>query len=105
VEEETHSFIIRIWDADGEKFTHPEEAWRGSIDYVGSDRRLYFNDLNSIAAFIREQVVADSSADEHAVRRWEALVERSRLGGRIRSFWQLLTHRWLKRFYRPGNST
>jgi hypothetical protein len=79
LEKETHSFIVRIWNASdgagaerlpgkghpaGEK--HPpgderlksrdESGWRGSIDYVGSGRRLYFYDMESIVRFIREQV-------------------------------------------------
>jgi hypothetical protein len=79
LEKETYSFIVRIWNASddlgaarsadredpaGEK--HPpgeeplksrdESGWRGSIDDVGSGRRLYFYDMESIVRFIREQV-------------------------------------------------
>lgn len=91
MEEETHSFIIRIWDAIDGPGNRPEETWRGSIDYVGSGKRLYFNDLNSIASFIQEQIRADSS---QAVAHWEAMVERSRFGHRAHAFWPGLLQRW-----------
>jgi len=59
VEEETHSFIVRIWNAADAK-SKDVSGWRGSIDYVGSDRRLYFYDLESIVRFIREQVAVNT---------------------------------------------
>ena len=91
VEEETHSFIIRIWDVIEGPGNRPEETWRGSIDYVGSGKRLYFNDLNSIASFIREQI---RSEGPQAVTNWESLVERSRFGRRFRAFWTGVRQRW-----------
>jgi hypothetical protein len=54
LQSDTHSFIIRIWheavDSKGNIV-----AWRGSIDYVGNDQRLYFYDLDGIVRFIQEQ--------------------------------------------------
>ena len=51
---EASTFIIRIWNEktgeDGEV-----EYWRGSIDHVGSSKRLYFYSLESISQFISEQ--------------------------------------------------
>ena len=51
---DTQSFIIRIWDEavddEGQVVT-----WRGSIDHVGSGKRLYFCDLDGIGRFIQEQ--------------------------------------------------
>jgi hypothetical protein len=51
---DTHSFIIRVWyeaqDGEGNIL-----AWRGSIDHVGSNKRLYFQNLDGIASFIQEQ--------------------------------------------------
>ncbi|MBG7609482.1 MAG: hypothetical protein IZT55_01310 [Anaerolineae bacterium] len=51
---DTHSFIIRVWheaqDSDGNIL-----AWRGSIDHVGSNKRLYFQNLDGISNFIQEQ--------------------------------------------------
>jgi len=51
---DTHSFIIRVWyeaqDSNGNIL-----AWRGSIDHVDSNKRLYFQNLDGIAHFIQEQ--------------------------------------------------
>jgi hypothetical protein len=47
--------VIRIWheaiDRDG-NFV----IWRGSIDHVGTGRRLYFNDLSGVVRFIRDEI-------------------------------------------------
>jgi len=54
LDNETHAFIIRVWyesqDRDGKVV-----AWRGSIDHVGGNKRLYFQDLNGAVKFIQEQ--------------------------------------------------
>lgn len=93
MDEKTHSFIIRIWETIEDRVNGLEGTWRGSIDYVGSEKRLYFNDLDSIVAFIQEQVLADGS---QSVARWDALVERNRFGRRVRAFWR----RWGSRIIR-----
>ena len=53
VEGDTQSFVVRIWheavDGNGEII-----AWRGSIDHVGSARRVYFQDLQEVTRFIVE---------------------------------------------------
>lgn len=90
MEEDTHSFIIRIWDIVDGPGERPEETWRGSIDYVGSGKRLYFNDLNSIVSFIHEQIRAERP---QAIAHWEALVERSRVGRRFHAFWSGLAQK------------
>ncbi len=52
---DTQSFIVRIWreavDTAGNVVT-----WRGSIDHVGTGRRVYFHDLDSALRFIQQQV-------------------------------------------------
>jgi len=56
---DTHSFVIRVWhealDSQGNIV-----AWRGSIDHVGSDERIHFEDLDRIVKFIQEQVGLES---------------------------------------------
>ena len=49
-----HAFIVRIWD---EAFDSDDTLsnWRGIIEYVGKDRRLYFYELQAIPRFIQEQ--------------------------------------------------
>jgi hypothetical protein len=51
-----HSFIIHIWHEDetGEN----QADWRGSIDYVGNDKRLYFRNPEGILRFIEAQIGA-----------------------------------------------
>ncbi len=50
-----YSFIVRIW-REGEDHPGDRAAWRGSIDDVSSNKRLYFNDLDGIRRFIEEQI-------------------------------------------------
>lgn len=50
-----YSFIVRIW-REAEDREHNHSTWRGSIDDVSSNKRLYFNDLDGIIRFIEEQV-------------------------------------------------
>jgi hypothetical protein len=48
------SFIVRIWreavDSAGAVI-----AWKGSIEHVDSDSYLYFQDLDLMARFVRDQ--------------------------------------------------
>jgi hypothetical protein len=51
---DSYAFIIRIWcEAFDEKGN--VSNWRGSIDYVGGNQRLYFENLDGIVRFIQEQ--------------------------------------------------
>ena len=101
VDQDTHSFIVRVWDEPRKLGSKPQKFWRGSIIYVGSDKRLYFDDLNSIANFIREQVRADAP---QAVARWETLVNRFKVGRRLRAAGLLFFQRiqnLMRRFQNP----
>jgi hypothetical protein len=54
VQNETQSFVVRIWHevVSGQG---KEVVWRGSIDHVGADQRLYFADLDAAKRFIEER--------------------------------------------------
>jgi hypothetical protein len=54
VQGDTHAFIVRIWHEATDDEGHTT-AWRGTIDHVGSESRLYFQDLDGILRFIQEQ--------------------------------------------------
>jgi hypothetical protein len=55
VQDDQYAFIVRIWcEAVDERGRIT--AWRGSIDEVGSDRRLYFQSLPRMNRFIRQQL-------------------------------------------------
>ena len=50
-----HSFILRIWHETTDCNEEQSSDWRGSIDHVGTGRRLYFHDLEGIVRFVQEQ--------------------------------------------------
>lgn len=50
---DTQSFIVRIWH-ERESGNDKTVGWRGSILHVGSGKRLYFHNLNSIKRFVQE---------------------------------------------------
>jgi len=58
---DTQSFIVRIWhEATGNgKIT----SWRGSIIHVGSGKRVYFHDLNSIKQFVKDRTGMKEDGD------------------------------------------
>jgi hypothetical protein len=66
VQSEIQSFVIRVWheavDREGNA-----TAWRGSIDHVGSDRRIHFQELAKILDFIQEE--AGIHSGEHPPER------------------------------------
>lgn len=49
----SHSFIVRIWD---ESVEGGESVWRGSIEEVGGERKLYFSRLDGMVRFIQDQM-------------------------------------------------
>jgi hypothetical protein len=51
---DTQSFILRIWN-DAPSGDGKINSWRGSIVHVGSGKRIYFHNLNSITPFIQRQ--------------------------------------------------
>lgn len=56
VQVDSFSFIVRVWK---ESNTTPDEnpaSWRGSIERVGLNQRMYIHRLESIQAFIEEQI-------------------------------------------------
>lgn len=65
----THSFVVRIWyevvDKEGRL-----QTWRGYIDYVGRDKRLYFHNLNELTGFIQEQAGVSPHCSHDKGRSW-----------------------------------
>jgi hypothetical protein len=58
VQGDIRSFLVRIWheavDLEGNTI-----AWRGSIEHIGSEKRVYFQDLGQILDFIQEEAGID----------------------------------------------
>ena len=53
--DDTQSFILRIWNEAPSGGNNKVKLWRGSIVHVGSGKRIYFHNLNSITPFIQKQ--------------------------------------------------
>ena len=64
----TNSFVARIWheavDSEGNVTT-----WRGSIEHVGSARRLYFQDLDHLVAFIADNAGVGAQVQDEGTAR------------------------------------
>ena len=48
------SFIVRIW-RETSNGAGRASTWRGSVEQVGTDERLYFQDLHTMEQFIRQR--------------------------------------------------
>ena len=68
----SHAYIVRIWSESTDEGGQAS-GWRGSIETVGSNRRLYFYDFNAIRRFIEESLHLSE--------------------GQPRSWWQSLLHK------------
>jgi hypothetical protein len=64
---DTQSFIVRIWN-DPVPTHGRAKTWRGSIIHVGSGKRVYFHDLNSVKRFIQDQTGIRSGFFADAVK-------------------------------------
>jgi hypothetical protein len=62
LEDQSCSFIVRVWRETGESRTAPE--WRGSIEQVPSGRRAFFRELSAIPEYMKpylQELGIDSS--------------------------------------------
>ncbi len=75
LENDTQSFIIRVWYEAVDDEGHVT-VLRGSIDHVGSGKRLYFHDLESITGFIQEYVRMRSNDAGSKWRSWLSRLRR-----------------------------
>lgn len=70
LEDNTASFIVRIWLERGEGAAVSQE-WRGSIEHVQSGRRSFFRDLSAIARFMKPQL--EQIGIEAPLRFWDLM--------------------------------
>jgi hypothetical protein len=73
VQGDTQAFIIRIWHEvldDRGKII----AWRGSIEQVGSNRRLYFQHWDEMIRFLQEQTGIDLKGRRPRWKSWLARI-------------------------------
>jgi hypothetical protein len=56
-------FVVHVWL---EGAATGQGQWRGSVDHVGFDRRLYFSSLGDLTDFIRGRMATpESDPAEH----------------------------------------
>lgn len=80
---ESFSFIVRVWKESSQPAGDKPAGWRGSIEQVGQNQRMYVHRLDSILAFIEEQTGMWSDRP-HSVRAlWKGL----------RRWWMTAIHR------------
>ena len=51
--ETTHAFILRIW-IEPRELKDAEPIWRGVVEHVEGDERVYFNNLNMLKRYFAE---------------------------------------------------
>lgn len=56
VHSDSFSFIVRVWKESTTASDENPAGWRGSIERVGLNQRMYIHRLESIQAFIEEQI-------------------------------------------------
>lgn len=52
-ENSTESFVVRVW-LERRELTDAPPQWRGVVEHVGSGKRKYFLDLDTIVLFMAE---------------------------------------------------
>jgi hypothetical protein len=53
-----HRFVVKVWLEEG---LGGPGGWRGAVDHLGHDRRLYFSSLGDLMDFIRARMTAEDT--------------------------------------------
>ena len=53
MERRDHRFVVHIWFETGGR---TDGQWRGAVEQVGHDRRLYFSSLGDLTEFINARI-------------------------------------------------
>jgi hypothetical protein len=67
-ESQYQSYLLRVW-RDSE-----EKIWRVMLEHVGTHERHGFADLESLCAFLREQMSNETRASQNTGRKTESKV-------------------------------
>lgn len=46
------AFLVNLWFEPGSSETLGPDGWRGSVEHLGSGRRLYFNQIATLVGFL-----------------------------------------------------
>jgi len=89
-EENTHSFIVRIW-LEPRELAGAVPEWRGVVEHAASGERRYFMDFDDLLNFIASYL--DGKGGGHGGKRpggWVRRGLRTRWGGRFleKLFWR-----------------
>jgi hypothetical protein len=57
----TDAFIIRIW-RETREISNTMSKWRGVVEAVGSQERIYFESFTKMLEFIRERIGPEAAA-------------------------------------------
>lgn len=68
MDNDVHAFVIRIWNEG--IGAGKAKVWRGYIEHVNHDSRMYFSDLSGIARFISRQIQIQSKEPATGWRAW-----------------------------------
>lgn len=82
MQSQNYSFVVRVW-LEGSQSDGKLPLWRGSIERVGSDYRIYFSDPDEVTRFIQKQIGLEPSASH---TRWHLILEAIQNG--VRKFWK-----------------
>jgi hypothetical protein len=84
---QNYSFVVRVWlestYSDGKI-----AIWRGSIEQVGSDYRVYFSDFDGITRYIQTQIGPEALPLPTG---WRLTLEHMQNG--VQKFWKRLLRR------------
>lgn len=70
---DSFSFIVRVWKESSHTADDNPAGWRGSIERVGLNQRMYVHQLDSILAFIEEQTGMQVKQPHPIKAVWRAL--------------------------------
>ena len=89
-EENSHSFIVRIW-LEPRELAEAVPEWRGVVEHVASGERRYFIDLDDLLNFIASHLDGKETGYRgKRPRDWVRRGLRSRWGGKFfeKLFWR-----------------
>ena len=90
MDSQNYSFVVRVW-LESPHTEGKAAVWRGSIEQVGSDCRVYFSDFDGITRYIRAQIGLEEASSP---TNWQLIREQIKNG--TQKFW--------KRFLRRNSS-
>ena len=73
MDKDIHAFVIRVWNEGAGAGS--ANTWRGYIEHVNHDNRMYFYDLNGVARYIQQQIGFQSKKQLFGWRTWLSRVK------------------------------